>query len=112
MCSCTSRHRNRPFDGMPEVPRNNEIAVKDLTWWQHQNNSPTLHEGGKERSKLKTRTLAGVVSWSIAIAQVGRSAAGAVALLLLLPFYVGVVAAAPARDAADVFYDPKAIQTI
>jgi spore coat protein CotH len=97
---------------MPEMPGNSEIAVRGLTWWQHHHNSPTLHEGGKERSKLKTRTLAGAVSWSIAIAKVGRSAAGAVALLLLLPFYVGTVAAAPARDAADVFYDSKAIQTI
>src|ERR1017187_6065993 len=112
MCSCTSRHRNRPFDRMPEMLGNSEISVRGLTWWQHHHNSPTLYEGGKERSKLKTLTLAGAVSWSIAIAQVGRSAAGAVALLLLLPFYVGMVAAAPARDGADVFYDPKAIQTI
>src|ERR1017187_9012346 len=112
MCSCTSRHRNRAFDGMPEMPGNREIAVRGLTWWQHHHNSPTLHEGGNERFKLKTRTLVGAVPWSIAIAQVGRSAAGAVALLLLLPFYVGMVAAAPAGDGADVFYDPKAIQTI
>src|ERR1039458_229354 len=90
MCSCTSRHRTRPFDGMPEVPRNSGIAVRGLTWWQHHPQSPTRPAGGKERSILKIRTFAGEVFWSIAVAQVGPSAAGAVALLLLLPFYVGV----------------------
>ncbi len=52
------------------------------------------------------------MSWSIAIAQAGRLAARAVSLLFLLPLYVGMVAAAPAKDATDLFYDSKAIQTI